>query len=720
VTARAESAGQRRPAIIAVDGRSGAGKTTLAVELATLLRAHHSVSLFHLEEIYPGWEGLVAGQQRYVETVLEPLREGRTAGWTAWDWIHRTDGGKRTTEPAEIVIVEGVGAACAAARGLLDVVVWVEAAEEQRRLRALERDGDTYLPYWELWAGQETAWLADDDVAAAADILVDGHQGPAAPAGVLHALTTLPVLDSLLAAERHRNRALVPVIERVDACPDPEVLFEALYADSPRAVWLDSSSAGAGAPDRNRFSIMADDGGRYSRLAVHRTGMTEVRSGSVTARIRAPFFRWLDSAWEDEAAPSPGPCEFIPGWIGYLGYELKRETGGSDVESAYPDAILLHPGRCVIVDHRQRCLYLVALARDTDGPAPGNTEADGGAAEWLGRTTRTVRELGSAAPQPPAAPAAGAGTGPGAGPGTAVPVFAGRDDEPAYKRKIRQAQEQIRDGNSYEICLTTTLEATVPAPLDPLGTYLALRRRNPAPFASYLRFDGLAVASTSPERLLRIDAAGAMRAEPIKGTRRRETDPRLDDALRQDLETSPKDRAENIMIVDLLRNDLSHAAVPGSVTVSRLCAIESYATVHQMVSTIDALLRPEASRAEAVAAAFPAGSMTGAPKISSMNILDRLEAGPRGVYSGAIGYFSRTGATDLSVAIRTLVLDSGSGPQCPGHPAGQNLALGIGGAITSDSVPDDEWDEIRTKAFGVLSALGAVFPEPAVLPSNRA
>jgi para-aminobenzoate synthetase len=165
--------------------------------------------------------------------------------------------------------------------------------------------------------------------------------------------------------------------------------------------------------------------------------------------------------------------------------------------------------------------------------------------------------------------------------------------------------------------------------------------------------------------------------------------------------------------------------VPGSVTVSRLCAIESYATVHQMVSTIDARLRPDASRAEAVAAAFPAGSMTGAPKISSMNILDRLEAGPRGVYSGAIGYFSRTGATDLSVAIRTLVMDSGSGPHCPGHPAGQNLALGIGGAITSDSVPDDEWDEIRTKAFGVLSALGAVFPEAvrpegAVLPSSRA
>jgi anthranilate synthase component 1/para-aminobenzoate synthetase len=157
------------------------------------------------------------------------------------------------------------------------------------------------------------------------------------------------------------------------------------------------------------------------------------------------------------------------------------------------------------------------------------------------------------------------------------------------------------------------------------------------------------------------------------------------------------------MIVDLLRNDLSHFALPGSVTVSRLCAVESYATVHQMVSTIDGRLRPGAPRAEAVAAAFPAGSMTGAPKISTMDILDGLESGPRGVYSGAIGYFSLNAATDLAVVIRTLVM----GPDGNG---GRTLSLGVGGAITADSTPQDEYEEIRTKAFGVLSALGAEFP----------
>ncbi len=150
-----------------------------------------------------------------------------------------------------------------------------------------------------------------------------------------------------------------------------------------------------------------------------------------------------------------------------------------------------------------------------------------------------------------------------------------------------------------------------PDGLDPWQAYLALRRKNPAPFASYLRFGELTVASTSPERFLKIAADGGMRAEPIKGTRPRAADPAGDEQLRRDLESSPKDRAENIMIVDLLRNDLSHFAVAGSVTVSRLCAIESYATVHQMVSTIDAKLKPGLPRAEAVAACFPAGSMTG-------------------------------------------------------------------------------------------------------------
>ncbi|MGM0928400.1 MAG: aminodeoxychorismate synthase component I [Actinomycetota bacterium] len=680
-----------KPVLIAVDGRSGSGKTTLAVELAALLRVHRTVSLFHLEDIYPGWHGLASGQQRYLETVLRPLAAGEAARWIAWDWNKDDDGASRTTEPADVVVLEGVGAAHAAARGLLDAVVWLQAPTDDRRTRALSRDGATYEPFWDMWADQEEAWLAGDDAAAAADVVVES--GPAgAPEQVLEALASLPPLEHALAPERTAREAVRLLAERVEAYPDAEATYRRLYAGAVRSVWLDSSNVHEAA-DRNRISIMADDGGSFGQWAEHRNGTTLVSHYNTTARISGGFFRWLDSAWGHHPATAAEdvPGGFALGWLGYLGYELKRETGGKDTGARVqdrlqdnapgnpPDAALLFAGRAVLLDHVRKCTWLLALT----GPSHS-----GEAAEWIAGTAAIIRGLPRASgpsPEPARRPSA--------------LDFQPRDSREAYLAKIREAQAEIREGNTYEVCLTTQLHATAAEPPDPLDTYLALRRRNPAPFASLLRFGTLAVASTSPERFLSIGAGGALRAEPIKGTRRRLADPDADAAVVKELAGSIKDRAENIMIVDLLRNDLSHFAVPGSLQVSRLCAIESYATVHQMVSTIDAQLLPGAVRAEAVAAAFPAGSMTGAPKISTMDILDRLETGPRGVYSGAVGYFSLDGAADLSVVIRTLVMD------------GNRLSLGVGGAITADSVPDDEWDEVRAKAFGVLSALGAVFPD---------
>jgi len=674
------------PVIIAVDGRSGAGKTTLAVELAARLRQHHKVSLFHLEDIYPGWNGLMPGIERYVGTVLKPLSEGMAAEWTSWDWDKHYDGGLNVTLPAEIVIVEGVGAAADAARPMLDAVVWVEASGDERRRRALTRDGSTYEPYWDSWAAQEDEWLSSDQVISAADIRVQNLADGSAPDDVLRTLMYLPSVASILSPELSARRGLQLRSERLDATPDAELLFASLYGKSTNAVWLDSSNASAvagrsQAAARSRFSILADDGGTFGQSVLHRSGTTQVTAGSASVSTSGPFFRWLDSVWGRRAvrAPRGYDGQFTLGWLGYLGYELKRETGGNHIPSDTPDAALLFAGRAVVVDHREQAVWLLALE------APD-------AEEWL-RAARTAVEAS-------VSPAAGLAVS--FNPEPAGLEFVSRDSATDYKRKIADSQHQISEGNSYEICLTTTLEAPAGG-LDPWASYLALRRRNPAPFASYLRFGDLVVASTSPERFLRIMSDGGMRAEPIKGTRGRSADPSEDAALRHDLETSLKDRAENIMIVDLLRNDLSHFAIPGSVTVSRLCAIESYATVHQMVSTIDAHLRPGAPRAEALAAAFPAGSMTGAPKISTMDILDQLESGPRGIYSGAIGYFSLNAATDLAVVIRTLVVN-------PDGTGGRTLSLGVGGAITADSVADDEYEEIRTKAYGVLSTLGADFP----------
>lgn len=670
------------PLIIAIDGRSGAGKTRLAVELAALLREHHTVSLFHLEDVYPGWDGLESGMDRYVSRVLTSLSAGGTARWRAWDWAADDDGAEHRTEPADVVIVEGVGSACRAALGFLGVSIWVDAPEEVRRSSALTRDGDTYAPFWERWAGQEQAWLSRDQPQLTADIVVNGHQDAAAPERVRVALTGLPQCASLLAVERAQRRSATLQVERLTACPDSAALFASLYGASTAAVWLDSSDAQPGAGGRSRFTIMADDGGDFGQLARHSTGNTEIVSGPVTARIPGPFFRWLDAIWGRRAVPTPDDyqCGFALGWLGYLGYELKRETGGSAVPTgSLPDAALIFAGRAVVLDHEQQATYLLTLA---------GTGSDEEAQGWLASARAAVAEASPRAPAPTAGPA---------------PVFTSRDTRRGYLAKVRQAQAEIREGNTYEVCLTTSLQARTAEPLRPLDVYRSLRRTSPAPFAHFLRFPGFAAASTSPERFLQLSASGALRAEPIKGTRRRSPDPELDRALREDLLTSRKDRAENVMIVDLLRNDLSHVAVPGSVSVSRLCEIERYATVYQLVSTIEAQLRPGTSRTEAVAAAFPAGSMTGAPKISTMAILDRLEGAPRGLYSGAVGYFSLNGAADLAVVIRTLVLEDDDG--------GTRLTLGVGGAITADSDPEDEWDEVRAKAFGVLSGLGAEFPD---------
>ena len=342
------------PVIIAIDGRSGAGKTTLAIEMAARLRNHHKVSLFHLEDIYPGWNGLAAGIERYVSTVLTPLSGGKPATWTSWDWVNHYDGDTRVTLPAEIVIIEGVGAAAAEARPLLNAVIWADSPDDVRRKRALDRDGGTYEPFWELWAAQENEWLARDDVPGHADIRVLNHADGSAPADALHALSYLPALGPVMVPELAARRGLRLRAERLAGRPDTAALFASLYGSSVRAAWLDSSNAPATPPseqspatERSRFSILADDAGTFGQSVTHRSGESVITSGSATVRVPGPFFRWLDTVWGRRAVRSPDgyPGDFILGWLGCLGYELKRETGGSDVASPTPDAALIFAGR---------------------------------------------------------------------------------------------------------------------------------------------------------------------------------------------------------------------------------------------------------------------------------------------------------------------------------------------------------------------------------------
>jgi para-aminobenzoate synthetase len=272
-------------------------------------------------------------------------------------------------------------------------------------------------------------------------------------------------------------------------------------------------------------------------------------------------------------------------------------------------------------------------------------------------------------------------------------------DQPNYEADVQECRRQLILGESYEICLTNRLH--LPFDDDDLAFYLRLRKANPAPYAALLRGAGITVFSSSPERFLKVDRNRRAESKPIKGTAPRHPDPAQDDRIAEELATSPKTRAENLMIVDLLRNDLGRLCEIGSVTVDRLMAVESYATVHQLVSTVSGQLKPTVSVVECVRRCFPGGSMTGAPKLRTMEIIDRLETEARGVYSGALGYFGLSGGADLSIVIRTAVR------------LGNTLTIGAGGAIVLDSSPRDEYEEMLLKAATPLRAYRpAALPQP--------
>ncbi|QHC68530.1 anthranilate synthase component I family protein [Rathayibacter sp. VKM Ac-2759] len=267
-----------------------------------------------------------------------------------------------------------------------------------------------------------------------------------------------------------------------------------------------------------------------------------------------------------------------------------------------------------------------------------------------------------------------------------------RHDSARYLALIERCQAAIRAGDAYQLCLTN--EVVVEGRFDPVECYRRLRRSSPSHHGGLIRVGERALVSASPERFLTGDVDGRVATHPIKGTRPRSEDPGEDARLRDDLLGSVKERAENVMIVDLVRNDLARIAEPSSVRVDRLLEVESYPHVHQLVSEVSAQRAPGAGVAELLAAAFPAGSMTGAPKRRAVQLLREFEGGPRGVYSGAFGRVGSDGSLDLAMTIRTVVLDA------------ERARIGTGGGITALSVPAEEVEETRLKARALLAVLG--------------
>ena len=262
-----------------------------------------------------------------------------------------------------------------------------------------------------------------------------------------------------------------------------------------------------------------------------------------------------------------------------------------------------------------------------------------------------------------------------------------------YAANVRQIQRHILAGDVYELnyCIEFFAEN---AYLDPLATYQALNERSPMPFSSFLKTGNRYVMGASPERFLRKQGRQLL-SQPIKGTIRRGQTPAEDASLRDQLLNSEKERAENLMIVDLVRNDLARSAETGSVRVEELFGIYSFEQVYQMISTVSATLRESLSWADALRHAFPMGSMTGAPKIQAMQLIDDLESSRRGVYSGAIGYVTPDGDFDFNVVIRSLLYDARS----------QYASFSVGSAITYDADPAQEWDECMLKARAIRTVL---------------
>ncbi|MDS1116848.1 aminodeoxychorismate synthase component I [Gordonia westfalica] len=474
--------------------------------------------------------------------------------------------------------------------------------------------------------------------------------------------------------------------ERVDRVVDPSSVYERLFADGPNSYWLDGSAANEA---NGRFSVMGDCSGPLAEYVTYRVPEMTVRvehSDGRVEEIRSKFFDYLDAQLRERSvAPrSDLPFGFCLGYVGYLGYELKADTGGQLAHaSEQADAALVFADRAVVIDHEQGCAYLLALepvhSADPDPDTPDNATE-----QWMRTTASAIRALQDPPPEPEATP-------PPLVPTSQEVPIAFRHDHSTYLRLIEQCLAEIRSGESYEVCLTNA--ATVHRSLDPVSGYSCLREISPMPYSALLQFSGLSVLSASPERFLKVDADGTVESKPIKGTRPRSADPVQDHAFRCDLRHSEKDRSENLMIVDLVRNDLSRVCVPGSVHVPSLFDVETYSPVHQLVSTVRGTLREGLSAVDCVRAAFPGGSMTGAPKIRTMEIIDKLEAGPRGVYSGAIGYFSLTGTADLSIVIRTMVATD------------SEVTFGVGGAIVALSDPDDEFEETMVKALSMRRCL---------------
>ncbi|GJD45365.1 Aminodeoxychorismate synthase component 1 [Methylobacterium cerastii] len=440
---------------------------------------------------------------------------------------------------------------------------------------------------------------------------------------------------------------------------------------------------------------------RWPGLAFLDSAMRHDTLGRVSILAADPFarFRFRDGRATLDGRPVPGgpmaalrAClapyrleaesgeTFSGGAIGYCAYDLGQAL----------ERVVAPARRAGLTDDAAFDLHDVALTVDHGAgtcrlAATGFPETDPARREVRARVRLAAFAdcLAGAAPEPAAPPAF-----------AAPPTWHSNFTRAGYEAAVERVRDYIRAGDIYQANIAQRFTAALPEGFDRFAFYRALRETNPATFGAYLEFDGLTVASSSPERFLKLEA-GQVETRPIKGTLARSDDPVEDAARAARLLGDPKERAENTMIVDLLRNDLSRVCAPGSVRVPVLCGLESYAGIHHLVSVVTGTLRDGLDGFDLLERTFPGGSITGAPKLRAMDIITEIEGDARELYCGAIGRIGFDGSIDTSIAIRTVFMDA------------TTAVLQAGGGVTLLSDPAAEYDETLTKAARVFQAFEA-------------
>ncbi len=479
-------------------------------------------------------------------------------------------------------------------------------------------------------------------------------------------------------------QTVTPLVEELVPCPDPWDVARKL-AHLPHLLFLDSADPH---PERGRYSYVTAD-----PVDVLIRPAPDSPNEDVFADDRFDCWR---------VAPPPGVelPPFLGGWAGLYGYGLgrafDRQPKPKADEFGTPDLAVGVYDWVISFDHLSGRAWIVSTGMIPEFPftndQPARAEArlqvirdmlDNGPQAWheYALYSRSAQANSKSEPVKPR----------GQHPLLGFPGVTSNFSRDGYLAAVRRAVEYIHAGDCFQVNLSQRLLA--PLTEHPLELYGRLRQTNPAPFACYFDAGDFQIVSASPERFLKVAPGGEVVTQPIKGTRPRGRTPEEDAANVRDLMSSPKDRAENVMIVDLLRNDLGRVCEYGSVTVPKVCAVETYRYVHHLVSEVRGKLRPGMTPFDLLRAAFPGGSVTGAPKVRAMEVIAELEPTARGPYCGSVGFVGFDGSMDSNILIRTFTAGRGW------------LQFPVGGGVVADSDPEREYEETLHKAAGLLRAL---------------